>query len=124
MFSWLFAAPAPQPSRRKKIIDGLWYRTCGDYGVIVEASQKFMDDYEDGDQISAESRAEFQRCNMDVRGCNNEGEAMAVRTVLWNMDLCCPKCDEETLFDDDRCPHCKARLWRTRLTFTLNRVTK
>lgn len=124
MFWWLFQTPAPQPSRRKKIEAGLWYRTSGDYGVIVEASPKFMDDQEDADPISADSRAEFKRCNMDVRNCTNEGEAMAVRTVLWNMDLFCPKCNGDTLYDDQRCPHCKARLWRDRLTFTFVRVAK
>lgn len=124
MFSWLFSAPAPPPSRRKKIMDGLWYRTCGDYEVVVEVSPKFMDGYEDPGQISVESLAEFKRCNMDVRGCGNEGEATAVLTVLSNMDLFCPKCDGETLYDDDRCPHCNARLWRQRLTFTLAHVAK
>lgn len=124
MLGWLFAAFKPKPSRRKKIADGLWYRTSSDYDVIVEASPKFMEHQEDADPISADSRAEFKRCNMDVRGCANEGEAMAVRTVLWGMDLFCPKCNEETLYDDPRCPHCKARLWRDRLTFTFVRVDK
>jgi DnaJ-class molecular chaperone len=124
MLGWLFAAFKPKPSRRKKVMDGLWYRTSGDYGVIVEVSPKFMASYEDHDKISAESRAEFKRCNMEVRGCTNEGEAMAVRTVLWNMDLFCPKCNGETLYDDDRCGNCNTRLWRQRLTFTLAHVAK
>jgi DnaJ-class molecular chaperone len=116
--------PKPEPSRRKKVMDGLWYRTCGDYEVIVEVSKKFLDDYEDSAPISADSRAEFKRCNMDVHGCANEGDATAVRHVLWNMDLFCPKCNETTLYDDDRCPSCNARLWREQLTFTLQQVAK
>jgi hypothetical protein len=124
MFGWLFGARKPEPSRRKKVLDGLWYRTCGDYEVIVEASRKFLEDYEDSGPISADSRAEFKRCNMDVHGCANEGDATAVRHVLWNMDLFCPKCNENTDHDDDRCPFCNARLWRERLTFTLQHVAK
>jgi DnaJ-class molecular chaperone len=124
MFGWLFGARKPEPSRRKKVLDGLWYRTCGDYEVIVEASKKFFDGYEDVGPVSADSGAEFKRCNMDVRNCHNEGEATAIRTVLWNMDLFCPKCNENTAYDDDRCPFCNARLWRERLTFTLQHVAK
>lgn len=121
---WFFSLPPMPsgPSRRKKIVDGLWYRTVNDLEVLVEASREFWDGYADESPVSRDSRAEFRRCNMNVRNCNNEGEAMALRTVLWNMDLFCPKCNETTLYDDDRCPHCRARLWQEPLTFQLKYV--
>ena len=124
MLGWLLAAFKPKPSRRKKICDGLWYRTCGNHEVIVEASPCFMDGQEDTNPISRESLGEFKRYNIDVQECSNEGEAIALRTVLWNMERPCPKCSEETTFDDKRCVNCKARLWSERLTFTLAHVAK
>lgn len=124
MFGWLFSSPKPEPSRRKKIDEGLWYRTCGDYEVIVEATKKFLDGYDDGSPISADSVSDFKRCNVTPRGCTNESEAIAIRTVMWNMDWFCPGCNEEMLHEDDKCWNCNARLWRTPLTFTLVRVAK
>lgn len=121
---WFFSLP-PKPSgpfRRKKIVDGLWYRTVNDGEVLVEASPKFWDGYADDSPVSSESRAEFRRCKMNVRNCSNEGEAIALRTVLWNMDLFCPKCNGQATCDDDRCVHCRASLWQEPLTFQLKYV--
>jgi rubrerythrin len=120
---WFFNR-APTPSKRKKVDGGLWYRTAGDYTVIVEASPAWYKYNADENPISGESIEEFRRYNLKVAGCENEGDATAVTTVFSNMDLFCDKCGEDICHDDDKCPFCGKNQRRNAISFTLTKVPK
>jgi hypothetical protein len=127
MMGWFFfskPAPPPKPPRRKKIDDGLWYRKNGQRSITVEASPKWYEYMDDGSPISADSVKEFRSWYLSATGCQNEADAVAIRTVFWNIQIPCPRCSDETEHDDTKCVHCGARLWQQPFTVELVRVAK
>jgi predicted RNA-binding Zn-ribbon protein involved in translation (DUF1610 family) len=124
---WFFFSrpkPPPKPPRRHKVDDGLWVRIHGPQSLTVEASLKWYEGYEDRSPISADSLEEFRSWNLVHTGCYTEGDAVAIRTVMWNSEFQCPRCGDETVHDDVKCVHCGARLWRQRLAVDLVQVAK
>ena len=116
--------PPAKPPRRKKIDDGLWVRIHGPESLTVEASLKWYEGYEDRSPISADSLEEFRSWNLVHTGCYTEGDAVAIRTVMWNTEFSCPRCGDETVHDDVKCVHCGARLWQQTLNVDLVHVAK
>ena len=126
---WFFFSPPkpqqpPKPPRRKKIADGLWVRRNGPLSLTVEVSPKWYESQDDSLPISADSLQEFRSWRLVATGCFNDADAVAISDAMSNIEHPCPRCGDETVFDDVKCVYCGARLWRQTLKVDLVRVAK